>query len=161
MNHLFILIEFADIHDIYGFFHGMSRAAVDEYHKHFSPSLDLEQEVSSDIHQSLRETEIVEHVVRRCVAKDLVQCNLTISARRMCSRRGETESPVWGNHIRSRLVCLTLQRVRVLRPDYYDFRVPFCLYIAEFCIVLFSDEAEINRFGINSTKKNSPLQVRR
>lgn len=71
------------------------------------------------MHQRLRETEI-EHVVCNCFTVDLVQL---LEGR--ISRRGETIASM-GNHIRSRLVSITLKRVMALQSDYYDFHVQFC-----------------------------------
>jgi len=107
MPFVFSHVEYCDMHFVYGFCDGNTRAAVDEYQRRFPSRRIPSRRVFSRIHQTMRETgclpsiavqserEEVRKINTREDILEMVHRSPRLSTRRMASRLGVPRMQAW------------------------------------------------------------------
>lgn len=158
--------EYADMHFVYGFCNGNSRAAVEEYRRRFPNRQIPNRQVFTDLHNRLRETGSVVKVKPDGVMKTPVQVEEAViqsvlrspgtSVRRVSRQQIVSTSQTWRILSNEGLYPYHLQKVQALHPGDNVARTQFCRWVAAnrrlVKLILFTDEAQFTRNGINNTK---------
>ena len=168
MPFVFSHVEYCDIHFVYGFCKGNTRAAVEEYQRRFPDRRIPSRGVFTRIHQTMRETgclpsvtvqserEVVRTINTRENILEMVQRSPHLSTRRMASRIGVSRMQVWRTLHEEDLYRYHDQRVQHLEPGDHAQRLDLCHWITAhpelLSVVLFTDEASFTRDGINISR---------
>ena len=152
----------------YGFCNGNSRAAVDEYQRHFPDRRIPSRGVFSRIHQTMRETGCLPsdavHSERKVVPLtntwenilEMVQRSPQLSTRRIASRISTSHMQVWWTLHEEDLHPYHDHGVQHLEPGDPAQCMDFCHWITThpqlLSAILFTDEASFTHDGINNSR---------
>nr|XP_022904788.1 uncharacterized protein LOC111416879 [Onthophagus taurus] len=170
MPHIFSHREYADMVFVYGFCNGNTVRSVEEYRRRFPnrriPNRQVFQTVftragesgmfpSASIVSEKQQGLSLEHEEN---ILDVVENNPGISTRRMAIQFEIPQTMVWKTLKRQGLNAFHLQKVQNLQEGDYPLRLQFCQWIREnrrlLKCILFSDEAQFTRDGINNYHNN-------
>ena len=168
MPFVFSHMEYRDMHFVYGFCNGNSRAGVEEYQRHFPVRRISSRGVFTLINQTMRETgcrpsvavqserEVVRTINTRENILVIVQGSPRLSTRRMASHIGVSRMQVWRTLHEEDLYPYHDQRVHNLEPGDHAQRMDLCHWIKAhpelLRVTLFSDEASFTRDGVNNLR---------
>ena len=167
MPFTFSVAEYADMIYVYGFCDGNSVHAVAEYQKHFPNSRIPTQRVFPRVYQTLRDTgtlpgvpiaaelDVNEGVDEEEGIVQMVQSSPRASTRRIARRLRVAHTRVWRTLHAEGMYPYHVQRVQHLRPGDFAERLEFCKWLNGsrelHRYILFTDEAQFNRDGVNNT----------
>ncbi|XP_071056600.1 uncharacterized protein [Onthophagus taurus] len=170
MPYIFSHREYADMVFVYGFCNGNTVRSVEEYRRRFPnrriPNRQVFQSVftragesgmfpSASIVSEKQQGLSLEHEEN---ILDVVENNPGISTRRMAIQSEIPQTMVWKTLKRQGLNAFHLQKVQNLQEGDYPLRLQFCQWIREnrrlLKCILFSDEAQFTRDGINNYHNN-------
>jgi len=158
--------EYADMIYVYGFCDGNSVNAVGEYQQRFPNRRTPSRRVFTRIYQTLRDTGAfpgVHIAAERCVNEgvdeegiiQMVQNSPRASTRRVARRLLVPQTRVWRTLHAEGMYPYHVQRVQHLRPGDFAQRLEFCKWLNDsrrsHRYILFTDEAQFNRDGVNNT----------
>ena len=163
----FSVAEYADMIYVYGFCDGNSVHAVAEYKRRFPNCRIPTRRVFTRVYQTLRDTGTLPGV-RIAAERDvnesadeeediiqMVQSSPRASTRRIARRLCVPHTRVWGTQHAEGMYTYHVQRVHHFRPGDFSDRLLFCKWLNGnrqlHRYILFTDEAQFNRDGVNNT----------
>lgn len=158
--------EYADMHFVYGFCNGSSRAAVIEYGRRFPNRVLPNRQVFTDIHNRLCETGSFAKSTHEGINQTPIQVEENIihsvqqspgtSVRRLSRQHLVSSYKTWKILNNEGLYPYHLRKVQALHPGDNIIRSEFCRWVAAnrrlVKLILFTDEAQFTRNGINNSK---------
>jgi hypothetical protein len=163
---MFTNSEYADIHFVYGFCNGNAKSASLEYARRFPERQAPNPRVFSAVHARLRETGSFVRRQREGFDAIDVQTEENIleavrnspgtSTRRLSNQLLVSKSKVWKVLKKEKMHPYHIQKVQALHPGDDQKRLTFCHWITTnrnvVKWVLFTDEAQFTRNGVNNSK---------
>lgn len=162
--------EYADIIYVYGFCDGNARAAVREYERRFPNRRVPNHQTFTSVFQHVRDHGSFPNVSTRSDRPmqlnvneqenilQMVERSPQLSTRRICSRTGIPRMSVWRTLHNALLYPFHNQKVQHLEPGDFALRLNFCQWLQEYPqlvpFILFSDESQFTRDGVNNTRNS-------
>ena len=163
----FTTAEYADMVFVFGYCDGNATAASLEYHRRFPNRRMPSPKTFTTTFSALRETGSLpsvhiqyERVTQQNVAEEenilaMVQRNPSVSTRQISTTLRIAPMRAWRTLRRNRLFPYHVQRVQHLEPEDIPRRLEFCQWLNTnrnlYRHILFTDEAQFTRDGINNT----------
>lgn len=169
MPRLFSHAEYADMIFVYGFCNGSAPAAVEEYRRRYPGRVVPNRKVFCRIFNNLRvkgtlpsaQVSSERQPVRVAETENILQAvqrSPTTSTRRISAQLNIPKSTVWRTINAHGLYPFHQQKVQHLRPGDHPRRLQFCQWVnlnhQSIPFILFSDEANFTRNGINNTRNS-------
>lgn len=154
------------MHFVFGYCNGSAKAASNEYRRRYPNRNVPNPRVFSDLHNRLKETGSVSKRKREGFdgidvhteenILEAVQLSPGTSVRRLSSQQLVSSTKVWRVLKREKMHPYHFQKVQALHPGDNDARLAFCNWVVAnkrtIKCILFTDEAQFTRNGINNLK---------